>query len=252
MSAQVQLKFKNVSKDTDLPSISVCMAVRNGSTFLREQIVSILTQLRPYDELIITDDHSTDDSIKVAQSLQDRRIRILHAERSGVVPAFEVSLETAKGDFIFLADQDDIWAPNKVEVTLTHLVKHDLVVSDCVVVNEGLETLQPSFQQLHRSRKGLVRNLIRNSYMGCCMAFRRELLQRVLPFPAGIPVHDIWIGLVGEMHFRSIFIPDKLVYYRRHRSNATTTSTTTHRSFTRRIKERIVLIRNLMELTYAK
>lgn len=238
--------------EAPLPCISVCMAVRNGANFLKEQIVSILTQLGPYDELIISDDHSTDDSIKVAQSLQDKRIRIVRSDRRGVAHAFEVSLESALGDYIFLADQDDIWAPNKVEVVLKHLVKHDLVVSDCIVVDEFLGTLEPSFQQAHRSRKGLIRNLIRNSYMGCCMAFRKELLQRVLPFPADIPVHDIWIGLVSEMHFRTVFIPDKLVYYRRHRSNASTTSAATSRSVTHRIKERIVLIKNLIELTYAK
>jgi hypothetical protein len=77
---------------------------------------------------------------------------------------------------------------------------------------------------MHGSGPGLLKNFIRNSYLGCCMGFRRELLTKALPFPKRIGMHDIWLGLVAALWYKTIFIPEKLVLYRRHGKNASTTS----------------------------
>ena len=102
--------------------VSVCMATKNGAKFIREQLDSILAQLDPSDEIIISDDASTDETISLIESYNDNRIRLLKNKLSvGISRNFEISLNVSKGEFIFLADQDDVWAPNKVEVMKMNL-----------------------------------------------------------------------------------------------------------------------------------
>lgn len=142
------------------------------------------------------------------------------------------------GDFIFLADQDDIWSPRKIATMRAHLTTNDLVVCDCALVNEKMEIEQKSFFEFNGSGAGLVKNLIRNSYMGCCMAFRRSLLEKALPFPKNIPIHDYWIGLVAELHFKTLFIDEPLVWHRRHRANASTTGRRSQLPYSKRLSSR--------------
>ena len=94
--------------------ISVCMATHNGERFIREQIVSILRQLGPMDEVVVSDDSSTDGTTQVLRSLSDGRIRILHHQPRRITDNFENALKSAKGDYIYLADQDDIWVDGRV------------------------------------------------------------------------------------------------------------------------------------------
>lgn len=205
--------------------VSVCMPVYNGMPYLKEQVESILQQLAPNDELVISDDGSSDESIFWLQSLNDARIRILQ-ETPTRHPSYnlEKALKAAHGQYVLLADQDDVWLPGKVDRMVIALQSHTLVVHDCMVTNETLQTQVPSFFSMHGSGPGLLKNFIRNSYLGCCMGFRRELLTKALPFPKRIGMHDIWLGLVAALWYKTIFIPEKLVLYRRHGKNASTTS----------------------------
>ena len=78
-----------------------------------------------------------------------------------------------------------------------------------------------SFFSYKGCKPGILNNIVKNSYMGCAMAFRKELLQYVLPFPQKIPMHDQWIGLVAEKKGKVVFLPKQLLKYRRHGENAT-------------------------------
>ena len=94
--------------------ISVCIATYNGEKYLREQLDSILPQLAESDEVIVSDDGSTDGTIDLITSLNDPRIKIVsNSGRKGYVGNFENALKHTTGDYIFLSDQDDIWYPNK-------------------------------------------------------------------------------------------------------------------------------------------
>lgn len=205
--------------------VSVCMPVYNGERFLRAQLDSILLQLTESDELLISDDGSTDDSLAIIRSYADPRIRLLQEGKSAH-PSYnlECCLLAARGDYIFLADQDDVWKANKLVAVLEGLKHYDLVVHDAEVVDANLVQLHPSFYALHGSKRGFWCNFARNSFLGCSMAFRRELLQKALPFPRPIPMHDQWLGMLGLLWFRVGFIPDKLLLYRRHGANASSTS----------------------------
>lgn len=102
--------------------ISVCIATYNGGKYIKEQLDSILFQLGKDDEVIISDDSSTDDTLSILESYHDERIVILTNQKfHSPVYNFENALKSAKGDFIFLSDQDDIWEPTKVEVMLDSL-----------------------------------------------------------------------------------------------------------------------------------
>jgi len=226
--------------------VSVCMATKNGATFIKEQIESILPQLGTKDEIVISDDCSGDDTLTVIRTFQDPRIRLLESRsEKGITKNFEASLSASKGQFIFLADQDDVWLPGKVNKMKRALKNFDLVMSDCHLVDDNLEVQERSFYDLNRSGKGLIRNLIKNSYMGCCMAFTKRLKDRSLPFPADIPMHDFWIGLIAELYFSVHFMPEALVLHRRHNSNASTSGKSSHNSINARIAQRYRLVKNL-------
>ncbi len=153
-----------------------------------------------------------------------KRIRLIEGPCSGLVNNYELLLSVASGEYIFLADQDDVWLPNKVEVMLAHLHEVDMVVCDCIVVDGQLNMLYPSFFALINSKSGVVRNLLRNRYLGCCIALRRRVLKHALPFPAHLPVHDWWLGLVADIFGGVTFINQPLMMYRRHGANASPAS----------------------------
>ena len=166
--------------------ISVCIATYNGARYIAEQLASILKQLSAEDEVVVSDDGSTDGTIDIVRSLNDRRIRIVDGpRRHSPTLNFEWALRNAKGEYIFLADQDDVWLEGKVTRCVEELQKCDCVVSDARVTDSLLNTTSESLFQLMHVRRGRLSNLLwRNGYTGCCMAFKREVLSKALPFPS--------------------------------------------------------------------
>ena len=206
-------------------SISVCIAAFNGANYIREQILSILPQLGENDEIVVSDDGSTDDTIAILESFKDQRIKLLVNEgKHGFIWNFENALKEAKGDIIFLCDQDDIWKPDKVKVVLSALKDHDIVLHDAEIIDkDGVKTGTLYSEGLHK-REGFWSNLWKTRWLGCCMAFRRNVLEYALPFPIHIVGHDGWISVVGLAKFDYYYIPDVLMWYRRHGDNASTAS----------------------------
>jgi glycosyltransferase involved in cell wall biosynthesis len=203
------------------------MATFNGGKFIREQLESILSQLPPDAEIIIADDGSTDDTLLVVDSLNESRIRVLPAERHlGVIYNFERALRASKGEIVFLADQDDVWLPGKVEMCLAALNEADLVMHDAFLLglSDAFESAwgrNGKLSDIRTYRSGVVANWWKNSFTGCCMAFRRNVLDKALPFPKNLPMHDQWLGLVAEKYFKVSYVNEPLVEYRQHSSNAT-------------------------------
>lgn len=200
--------------------VSVCMASYNGQKYIKDQITSILDQLNADDELIISDDCSTDDTVGVIKQIQDPRIRLyVNNKFTNHIKNFEFALKQAKGEYIFLSDQDDIWLKNKYADTLKLLEVYDLVASDSVVVDEDLQVIEKSFFKIHHSKKGVLANVVKNNYFGSCMAFRKIILDRALPFPDTIEVsHDFWLGAVAEITGKVLFWAEPTILYRRHRA----------------------------------
>ena len=230
--------------------ISVCVATYNGEKFIREQIDSILCQLSSDDEIIVSDDGSTDGTIVIINCIGDKRIRIIEGPRKhSPTFNFENALKEAKGDYIFLADQDDVWKTNKVEVCMKWLQKYHCVVSDAQVTDSNLNPLYPSLYAIMQVRQGHIYNTVwKNGYTGCCMAFRRNILEASLPFPKDIPMHDIWIGNVAAYKYNVKFIPDKLILFRRHKETISCNGKGSKYSIWQQMKFRWSIIKNIANL----
>ena len=230
--------------------ISVCVATYNGEKFIREQIDSILCQLSSDDEIIVSDDGSTDGTIVIINCIGDKRIRIIEGPRKhSPTFNFENALKEAKGDYIFLADQDDVWKTNKVEVCMKWLQKYDCVVSDAEVTDSNLNPLYPSLYAIMQVRQGHIYNTVwKNGYTGCCMAFRHEVLNASLPFPKDIPMHDIWIGNVAAYKYNVKFISEKLVLFRRHEDTISCNGKGSKYSIWQKIKFRWSIIKNIVNM----
>ena len=229
--------------------ISVAMATYNGEKYIKEQIESILSQLDCYDEVIVSDDGSTDQTIAIIEKFHDPRIKVIQGPKKGVKQNFSHAIFHCHGKYIFLADQDDIWEMNKVNRVLQEFNKSQavVVVHDCIIVDHEMNIVNESFYSLRASRTGFSKNILKNSYIGCCMAFHCKLKNKILPIPDKIEMHDQWIGLIGETYGKCVFISDRLIRYRRHGSNVSQLNR--HYSLMRMLKNRIVFFRTYMKRT---
>lgn len=225
--------------------VSVAMVTYNGEMFLREQLDTILAQLGSLDELVISDDGSRDNTLSIIKEYQERYacIRLLQGPGQGIKKNVEWALKHCRGQYIFLADQDDVWMPDKVEQVLERFAAAGatLVIHDAIVFREDTaEPVMESFFAFRQAKAGVVKNIVKNSYIGCCMAFRRELLERILPIPKQIEMHDQWIGILNDIYGgKSYFYENPLIYYRRHGEN---NSEMTHYGLGRMLRNRIVFL----------
>ena len=230
--------------------VSVAMASYNGQKYIKEQIDSILNQTHPIDELIISDDGSSDKTLDIIKKYKDKRIKVIKGPQKGVKQNFANAIKETSGDLIFLADQDDIWNKKKVSKVIremkndktTTLIVHDAEVFD----SDSKEIVHRSFYKYRNSGNGVLKNIYKNTYIGCCMAFKKELKEHILPIPNNIEMHDQWIGIVNEKKLgKSKFINDNLLKYRRHSDNV---SSMNHYQIKKMIKNRLILISEIMRL----
>jgi glycosyltransferase involved in cell wall biosynthesis len=211
--------------------VSVAMATYNGEKYLKQQIDSILSQLGSDDELIISDDHSSDQTLSIIKKYisEDHRVKLFMNEEKGVTSNFENAIKRTQNEIIFLSDQDDVWKPEKVKTVKDYYEKNptiQMIMSDITVVDNQLNTTIESFYEYRGSRAGVLKNIIKNSYIGCAMSFKKELKMKILPIPRNVPMHDMWIGLVADMNKSALLIPEKLIYYRRHDATVTSVENT--------------------------
>lgn len=226
-------------------TVSVALAAYNGEKYIREQIGSILPQLSGDDEIVVSLDPSDDGTGQALFSLSDSRIRVVTGEGKGLIKNFENAIKHCKNELIFLSDQDDVWIADKVRRVKSEFEADEkllLVMHDAIVTDAQLNTVNPSFFAVRGTRTGIIKNIIKNSYMGCCMAFRREALEYLLPFPDNLPMHDQWIGLVCEKHGRVKLIDEPLILWRRHGDNS---SKLQHEGFAQMLKWRLSIIADL-------
>jgi glycosyltransferase involved in cell wall biosynthesis len=209
--------------------ISVCMTTYNGSQFIKEQIDSILKQLGTEDEVIITDDHSTDSTCQIIQEYQDKRIKFFkNPQRLGHVQNFSKSISLATGEYIFLSDQDDIWSESRVAKML-NLIKdaapNTLVIGDFLEISSQGDPLSEnkSLGETPAIRWIALSNIFlgRAKYFGCAYLFRSEFKKIILPIPAPIESHDIWIAMNACIHGKIVHCQEPTLYRRIHGNNLT-------------------------------
>jgi glycosyltransferase involved in cell wall biosynthesis len=226
--------------------ISVALASYNGAQYLRAQVESILPQLGSDDELVVSDDASTDETLSVLRDIADPRIRIHeHANRVGYVRNFERAIRECRGDFVFFSDQDDVWLPGKVDTLTSCLQRVGCAVSDAQVVNEALGLIHPSYFGLRRVRSfSALYIFLFPPIVGATIACRRDFLESVLPFPGEVP-HDFWITLNAVLRRQFEVVREPLLLYRRHGAVASLSASRRKRSPMRIARERWAVLRAL-------
>lgn len=231
--------------------ISVCIATYNGEKYIKEQLLSILHQLNKNDEVIISDDYSTDKTLEVIKSLNDNRIKIFfNNKEKGYTRNFENALEKASGDIIFLSDQDDVWMNTKVEKMLKYLDNYEMVVCNAELVDGNLNSLNQTIFEFRNVKSGFLNNFIEIKYLGCSLAFNKCILEKALPFPKKQKLlpHDSWITLVSELIFKVYLIQEPLMYYRRHSNNISNAGAKSLNPLWKKIHIRLYVVYSLIKL----
>lgn len=231
------------------------MTTFNGEKYVKQQIDSIINQLGSEDELIISDDGSTDNTINIIKQYNDCRIILLHHKKNPLFEKkhcsknfyfatdnFENAIKHAKGDYIFLSDQDDIFMANKIYKMISALQNSDCVLCNYLVIDsDGHE--KKDFSKKPMFSKSVLLNLLRTPFLGCCMAFTRNALEYIMPFPKGVFCHDLWIGSLCAYKRQLVYIDEPLHKYRVHEGNVSPSVTKkSPNSFIFKVSYRIVFL----------
>jgi glycosyltransferase involved in cell wall biosynthesis len=206
-------------------NISIAMTTYNGEKYLEEQLGSIAGQTRPPDQLVVFDDLSSDSTLSILKKFKNRVEFDVCIHQNinniGYSKNFEKAVLNCTGDIILFCDQDDVWYPNKLETIENFfcsnsgalLVMHDaeLFFNNCELANNTLIN----------QTKSLGMQVSRDFGLGCCMAFRKELVDIAYPMPPGVFLHDVWLNKIALLLNGKFFITQVLMKYRRHAQNTT-------------------------------
>ncbi len=252
--------------------ISVAIATYNGEKFIEEQLYSILNQTQPPDEIIISDDGSTDSTREIAEKVLSGggiKFRVIrNTGKRGVNGNFENAIKNCTGDLIFLSDQDDVWEKERIETALKMLSSEEndrksFFFSDAVITDENLSPTGRTIWGINgfdeKERKKFRESpeyqffalVKRNFIPGMTMAFWRESAGIFLPFPDEWH-HDHWMAVIlSAIGYKGLFSEKPLVLYRQHSQQATGVRRVVrlpHRAFARKCRQMLVLFRRLMKL----
>lgn len=219
---------------------SVALSTYNGAAFLEKQLDSILSQTRPVDEIVISDDGSTDQTLEIIESYRMMHPcaswKILSSEQNqGFRKSFLRAIANCSGELIFLCDQDDIWISDKVERTEKIFQDNAQIlslISDFKTIDSQDNLLNPQaeaenlwvsdrvFYAKDKPAKISLREMLgRNQGQGCTMALRREIAEEYIQLGV-LWTHDWILNLLAAMHGGLYYTDEQLICYRLHGSNA--------------------------------
>lgn len=217
-----------------MQKISIALCTYNGGRFLREQLESFLLQTRRPDELIVGDDRSTDNTISIIDefaAVAEFPVNVQVNDRNlGSTKNFEITIQRCSGDLIFLADQDDVWLPEKIEKAAAEFSKSEnvgLVFTNAELVDEKLQPLSerlwdytfPARRRATADRRNFYKTLLDgNVVTGATAAFRGSFVKDFVPIPSGVEdfIHDAWIALSISVNADIVFLDEALMLYRQH------------------------------------
>ncbi|HSP75117.1 MAG TPA: glycosyltransferase family 2 protein [Cryobacterium sp.] len=224
------------------PTVSVALCTFNGAAYVAQQLRSILNQSTPPSEIIVSDDASTDGTLGIVEQVHaawlaergdvalDLRV-IKNPVPLGVAANFEQALSACSGELLALSDQDDVWAPHRLQTMVGEFVRRpdlQLLHSDARLVGgDGtalgttlFTTLGITDDEKNSVHEGRAFDVLlrRNIITGATAVVRRELVDRARPFPAAW-VHDEWLAMVAAATGTVDFLDDALIDYRQHGGN---------------------------------
>ena len=210
--------------------VNILMSTYNGQQFLAEQIRSIQEQSYTDWTLFIRDDGSSDNTKEILKDFehQDSRIHLIDNDKSdnlGVIKSFHKLVNHDRADYYFFSDQDDVWLPNKLELSLKEAQNHPadlplMVYMDLKVVNQDLEIMTESMvkSQSHHANTELVQELTENTVTGG-VAMINHSLAEMWQETDDILMHDWYLALLASAFGNLVFIDQPGELYRQHSDN---------------------------------
>jgi len=210
-----------------------------GAAYISEQMDSIRAQTHKQWRLLVRDDGSSDGTVDIVRSHEgsDPRVTLLTDGGESLGPGgnFASLMRSAYdegAEYLMLADQDDTWREDKIALQLEAMKLAEsrygptiplLVYSDLAVADEKMRPVSDSFmchQGIHHESKAPLKTLLTQNFVtGCASMVNRSLMQKALPVPGEVIMHDWWLALVAAAVGRIEYIPEPLVRYRQHGGN---------------------------------
>lgn len=222
-------------------TVAILMSTYNAEPFLKEQINSILGQTYTNWKLFIRDDGSSDSTSLIIEEFTKKDDRIFFVNKDsiknvGVISSFFLLLSCVKADFYMFCDQDDVWLPSKVRLSLDRMNQQKkvdlptLVHTDLKVVDQNLNIINESFMEKEKlNRKSQLGNLIiQNNVTGCTVMINNSFRNIVIDkgIPNEVIMHDWWMALVGNAIGETLFVDVPTMLYRQHNLNVVGSSST--------------------------
>jgi len=216
--------------------ISILMAAYNGERFIAEQIDSILAQTVQDFVLYVQDDCSTDKTFEIARSYAEKHPGRIVVKRSRVNSGnakynFMEMMVRHRDEYLMLCDQDDVWLPDKIEITLKKMREMEAVYgrdaplllhTDLQVVDENLRLIHLSVKEMIGTAEifSLRQMVLLNNVTGCTTLYNRALAEYLHIVPNFFVMHDWWLALVAITFGKMSYVPVATSLYRQHGSNS--------------------------------
>ncbi len=215
--------------------IDILLAAYNGERYISEQIESIINQTYTDWILYIKDDCSTDRTVDIVREYEKKyseKIKVIVSDKpsGSAKDNFFSMLKYSKNNYIMTCDQDDVWLPDKIEITYGKMKETErvykevpiLVHTDLKVVDENLDIISDSLlkmQNLDSGRDKLNNLLVQNVVTGCTVMVNKKLLEYIKTIPKYAVMHDWWMALIASSLGKIVFIEKPTVLYRQHKYN---------------------------------
>ena len=238
------------------PTVAVVVATYNGATYLHQQLESIVQQTYKPSQIIIVDDASVDDTLRVANTFAAHHPEVMVVQnetRLGYIKNFEKGMLLANASYVALSDQDDIWMPHKLETLLANIGDQMLAYSDSELIDANGQLLNQKMSSIKNqlAYHTPIMYAIGAWAPGHAMLFKKELIDKAAPFPA-LVTHDFWLGFVATCYSRVVYVNEPLVHYRQHTQNAIGADTTKNKSASLTQAQKKQKARARMELLFNK
>lgn len=209
------------------PLVSIVMATFNGEKYIKQQLLSLKKLTYPNVEIIISDDGSTDHTVKIIKEFEKRMNFkfVVNNGKHGLNSNFANAIAHAKGEFIALCDQDDIWRKNKIEILLNGIDDFDVVHAGVKVIDSKgkrhpFEYMHDAYEVDRSKQYRFVDFVHEGPMLGCTSLIRSSLIKQALPIPEGIIYHDSWIAQLAIKRGNGLcFIDKEVIKYRQHTTN---------------------------------
>ena len=213
-----------------MAKVDILLAAYNGEKYLEEQIKSILAQTYEDFQLIISDDCSTDNTVKIIKKIKDKRLKLFNQKKNlGFNKNFEFLCSKATSEFVMIADQDDVWMKDKVAKMLNKIEEEEsaLVYCDMKVVDADLNQIYSSFHEHTKKSKQCQKYndfellKIENVISGSSIITKLDVIRKAMPFVCNKAIiYDYWLSLIASQYGRICYLDETLQLYRQHENNS--------------------------------